>query len=178
MSVRPLHADELLQLAGVLAGIGAGRGRPPTVQLRRSVSTSYYAVFHELSAHCVEAVFDDVSGDERRRWRAARWIRHEHVRVLAQSVLNNRGKPALIDALSPAAPDLLVVAQGFLDLIDARHDSDYNHEYDIDKRTALSHLALAQDVVTKARRLKNAGDRSYLRFSRLMLGAAQIATKR
>ena len=100
------------------------------------------------------------------------------MRVLAQSVLNNRGKPALIDALSPAAPDLLVVAQGFLDLIDARHDSDYNHEYDIDKRTALSHLALAQDVVTKARRRKNADDRSYLRISRLMLGAAQIATKR
>src|SRR5262249_1492341 len=55
MTVRPIRAYELLDIAYELAGAGAGPGKPKTAKLRRSISTSYYALFRELaySAACL-----------------------------------------------------------------------------------------------------------------------------
>ncbi len=48
MAVRFIQSAELLVLADKLAGREAGKGKPRTIELRRAVSSAYYAVFHML----------------------------------------------------------------------------------------------------------------------------------
>jgi hypothetical protein len=52
VTARQIHPGELLDLADVLAGRRAGAGRPRTIELRRAISSAYYAIFHELVGQC------------------------------------------------------------------------------------------------------------------------------
>lgn len=47
---------DLLRIAEMLASgaLGEGRGRPRQAELRRAVSTAYYALFHSLAACCAD----------------------------------------------------------------------------------------------------------------------------
>ena len=67
MSIDP---DGLLELARELAG--TGRGRPPDVNLRRGVSTAYYALFHDITAlaveHALRSAPEDAKSHVRRAW--------------------------------------------------------------------------------------------------------------
>jgi hypothetical protein len=45
MTIRPLLPDDLLMLVYRLTGWESGQGRPRTIELRRAVSTAYYALF-------------------------------------------------------------------------------------------------------------------------------------
>jgi hypothetical protein len=56
MTARPIHPGELLDLADRLAGRGSGPGRPRMIELRRAVSSAYYALFHELAWRGTEAL--------------------------------------------------------------------------------------------------------------------------
>lgn len=70
------------------------------------------------------------------------------------------------------------VAEAFVALLSARHDADYNHDYDIKRADALSWIATARDAVDTVRRLRAADDASFRRFLKLMVGAVRIARSR
>jgi hypothetical protein len=78
--------------------------------------------------------------------------------------------------------DLVRVADAFVSLLDARHDADYNHEYDIKRGDALSFIATARDAIDTVRRMQGEGDLegdpSFRRFLRLMVGVVKIAKNR
>ena len=87
MSSRNIDSQELLDLADVLAGRRAGRGRPKTTHLRRAISTAYYALFHEIVQQGSEMLVPGTSPqDKSRRNAAARWIAHNDLRKLADDV--------------------------------------------------------------------------------------------
>lgn len=173
MSARAIEPEELLQLAG----LEAGRGRPRTIDLRRSVSSSYYAVFHRLTTDCTVEVFGPDPSREGQRRDATRWLHHGDVRGLTECVLGKRN-PELSRVLGQVSAGVRQVSQTFGDLQDARHAADYDHDYEVDKRAALIHLILAQRAVAIARRMTDSGDPSYVLFLRLMIGAVRVARKR
>jgi hypothetical protein len=105
------------------------------LELRQGVSNAYYAVFHQLTGDCVEAVFETRPGSAQVRRAARRWLQHGDVRVLTEAALG-RGNVAVVDSLQPVVPDVISVCRAFGNLQDARHAADYDHDYDVDKRTA------------------------------------------
>ena len=118
---RDIRPDELIELAYLLAGHGAGPGRPRTVRLRRAISSAYYALFHELVDWATwKAVREDDSRDVE-RWMMARWYQHADVRRVCDWVVaaarGGRGMPLGVPALlgghgSPDAAPADLVAVG------------------------------------------------------------------
>lgn len=160
-----IQPASLLDHARRLAG--AGKGRPPEVDLRRGVSAAYYAVFHEITAraahHLISAADAASQNAIRRTWT------HGEVQDLAKAVVArakvvtaNPGAPLtkehrkfgpLID-LCAADPDLVEALRLFEQLQTQRHRADYDHSAVFDKAGLLS---ACQDAETALNRLAGTG---------------------
>ena len=68
----PIRPQALLEQARVLAGFGAGRGRPRTINHRRAVSAAYYGLYHSIIGHVVQHVLPDPFADDDDRLLATR----------------------------------------------------------------------------------------------------------
>jgi len=119
-----LHSD-LLEQAFHLAM--RERKKPRQASLRRSVSASYYALFHLLIDAAIKRAFP---GEDRAPLRhyLARTISHSDIKNLAQdfsraSVPENLRPVLGIDTLDER---LVFVAKAFIQLQNARLDADYN----------------------------------------------------
>ena len=76
-----MNPKDLLRIAGHLASgaVSGGRGRPRQADLRRAVSTAYYALFHALALSCANML----AGSSRRgvSWQQTyRALEHGHAR--------------------------------------------------------------------------------------------------
>jgi hypothetical protein len=98
------------------------------------------------------------------------------VLTLAQAVRDPR-RPIAGVLLEPA-PDLLQVADAFVDLQELRERADYDYAFDVSRAVAMDSANLAEDAIGRARDMWNAEDDSYLLFLRLMIGAVKIAKNR
>jgi hypothetical protein len=155
---RDIRPDELIDLAYLLAGQGAGPGRPRTVRLRRAISSAYYALFHELVDWATwKAVREDRSRDVE-RWTMARWYQHSDVRRICDWVVaaagGGRGMPASVAALlggygtrATVPADLVAVAETFSELHNARQQADYDHQYDVTKTETLNLVNAAAEAI-------------------------------
>lgn len=186
----PIRASAMLCTAEKLAGINSGRGRPALCDLRRATSTAYYALFHQIIRHAVLAATPDATEDELARY--ARWMTHAGIRKAADQVvwisvnpLTNvpnkeaREGVAFLRGETPALPPpgLLIVADAFTQLQEARHAADYSNAYDPVKYTTLTHVATARDGVEATWALwkaqesrivaRQAAHRAYRRFLHL-----------
>ena len=176
MTVRAINYNELIRLAYELAGWDAGPGRPQTVKLRRSISTSYYALFHYLAVSAATLLYGEGPSAEAQRNRVVRWIGHSDVLQLARAVRDPR-RPVAGLLLRPA-PDLSRIAEAFESLQGVRELADYEHQYDVSRAVALEAADNAADAMDRADRLWIGEDESYLLFLRLMIGGVQIAKRR
>jgi hypothetical protein len=170
VTARSIRSYELIGLAERLVPADAGKGRPRTVDLGRAVFTAYYALFHEL----ISQATNELTGTDPvpQRSQVARWFAHSEIKTLAKAATDARtggANPALSYALGVKSRDLVRVADAFASLLDARHDADYNHEYDIKRGDALSFKATARDAIDTVRRMQGEGDPSFRRFLRLMV---------
>lgn len=119
-----LH-DRLLRQARDLAT--KDKKRPQQANLRRAVSTSYYALFHLL---IYEATRSLSRGNARAKLRLvlARAFAHDEMASACRSFGSGGALPDLIQTIYPGVavpPDLRNVAKAFLDLQKSRHDADY-----------------------------------------------------
>ena len=116
------YAD-LLQTATLLANYvdpGDLEGIPSEANLRRAVSSTYYAAFHALSQSCADTLVGPYSADStREHWVTAyRTLEHRQVR----NRFNNQGRMANF-------PDQIrAFAIRFIELQDLRHRADYDPE--------------------------------------------------
>jgi hypothetical protein len=180
MSARPIWPDELLDLADMLAGRAAGAGRPRSVHLRRAVSSAYYGLFHEPTLQATDGLLGGGSPTAQPYGQVTRWFAHTDLKELAEAVLavgRPRQRPVAAAFVS-VHPDLVMIADAFVALQDARHQADYDHTYDISKSAALALIDQAKDAVRRLRGPYLADDQSYLVFMRLMVGSTRIAKKR
>jgi hypothetical protein len=103
-----VHAD-LLDSAVKLACSDSG-GRPPTqADLRRALSTAYYAAFHFVMAQCADLLTCDPGGQVLgRAWRQVyRSIKHADVRNACNAAAEaSYGFPAEIQAFAVLYPNM------------------------------------------------------------------------
>jgi hypothetical protein len=109
MTARPIHSYELLDLAYELAGRDAGRVELSTTRLRRSISTSYYALFHQLIYSAARLLCGEEADAQSERNTVVRWISHTDVVALARAIRDSRQPIAAV--LPSPSPELLGVVR-------------------------------------------------------------------
>ena len=117
-----LHSD-LLALAHRLTLLD--RRKPKQANLRRSVSTAYYALFHRLTASAVAIIGPNLQ--ESAALQLQRWFDHREMKHVA-GMFSSAVPPRQIAAVlaMPPSVELQSVAQTFVRLQGARHAADYD----------------------------------------------------
>ncbi|HEX4482767.1 MAG TPA: hypothetical protein VH081_03200 [Solirubrobacteraceae bacterium] len=165
----PIRPDALLRQARVLAGFGAGRGRPRTIDHRRAVSAAYYALYHRLIDACLDLMFPGTM-PEAARHAAARWFDHADIADVCKWVLTvatytqpqQRRPPQVKDngvwelfsrtvagggRRSGVPLSVHFTADAFNTLQQARHTADYDHSASFPKAVARTHVLTAARAV-------------------------------
>lgn len=136
-----LHAD-LIEQAKHLAVLDPKR--PRQANLRRSVSTAYYALFHCL----VDAGSQRVS---RRRAGNALWHlierRFAHGTMKGTSEAFGKKAPWVTNSNFPIPDELVSVAQAFVMLQEERHNADYNRQVNFTRARAVEAVESAADAI-------------------------------
>jgi hypothetical protein len=131
-------AEELLDTARHL--VGRNRSRPTQADLRRAVSTAYYALFHLLVGDAV----DRMATDETARAELARAFEHREMKKACQGVLTPP-QPSPLPLLfgGPVGAELSQLATAFIYLQDERHRADYDRGRHFDRADARGTVAQA-----------------------------------
>jgi uncharacterized protein (UPF0332 family) len=136
-----LHTD-LLETARILAYHDATR--PKQSNLRRAVSSAYYAVFHLLIAQAVHALCPTPKRGLLMD-RMSRAFQHGEMKQVCRQFQQNPLPDSLRVLLTkPVSPELKMVIEVFLDLQEARHAADYDVGFRLTREMADSALAAAE----------------------------------
>ena len=120
------------------------RRRPAQASLRRSISASYYALFHRLVDEATRMLISRARRESLRE-RTSRAFHHSDMRSLCESLARGNAPRKLASALAPLPidPTLVSISQAFWDLYEARQQADYNAYRSFSRREALYHHQLA-----------------------------------
>ena len=139
-----IKSDDLIAAALDLVTAG-GRGRPRQANLRRAVSTAYYAMFHCLAAICADLL---VGGEGSERSEPA-W--RQVYRALEHGAARQRcNRPAIMQRFPAEIQDF---AEKFVLMQQKRHQSDYGPEGVFDKDTVLQDIIAVAEAIAKLRQV-------------------------
>ena len=141
--IAALQPEALLTAARKLAR-QTGSGRPRQAELRRAVSTAYYAVFHELAREAA----DTLVGKANRRTIPRAWAQ------VYRALNHGRVKSACrSDAFKNRFPDKIrSFGDGFIALQVKRHDADYDPRLPrLSLATVLDDIATAEQIIADFR---------------------------
>lgn len=146
---RPIRPDWLLRQANELAGRTANPGQPRNADLRRAVSSAYYALFHAITLSSVQQTC--LSASDGQIYALVRLIRHEQIKRACQPLLGGSAPRHLASLVEEARTSERArrVAEAFPALQEARHQADYDHEADFTRPIALNYVDVA-DAATLA----------------------------
>ena len=134
-----MKALDLIATARLLAE-HPRRGRPPEANLRRAVSTAYYALFHCLAANCADMV---VGGQSAMR-------NQESWRQVYRALDHGPAKRRCGDrnTLSGFPSEIRQFAQVFIQMLDLRHSADYDPDSDVPTRDeVIKYINDAEDTI-------------------------------
>lgn len=116
------------------------RDNPSEEDLRRAISTIYYALFHHICQHFSEIVLHPSGGRfERAQLQAYRYLDHFPAKKKCQAV---RGNMAL---KFPAA--MINFADAFVDLQQLRNEADYNPAQCPSEASILNLIGTAEEAI-------------------------------
>jgi hypothetical protein len=119
--------------------------KPRQVSLGRSISTSYYALFHLLCSDAAAIMAPNVSDSARGRMQ--RTFRHEAIKQVCARFLQTPLSATLANLIeAPASPEMRVVALAFTQLQDARHSADYDLNATWDREDARHYVLMTGDA--------------------------------
>jgi hypothetical protein len=153
-----LHAD-LLDQAEQLAKLDPRR--PKQANLRRAVSSAYYALFH-LLASATSALYVSEAGMVAR---IVRTLNHAEMKRASTMIANNKLPKAVQDpgAGYTVPADLKIVADALINLQQARHEADYDLSATLNRLETLTFVASARRAFEAWERVKRTDDaRIYL----------------
>lgn len=146
-------AEDLLQQAKALCEIDSYR--PKQANLRRSVSSAYYALFHALVAAGVESM---VPARSELRTLVARKFLHSVMKAAAEragQAERQKRNERKTDPGAPAEnPDLLQLASAFVSLQEARHLADYAPDEVLTRLQATTHIENAAQAIRALERIR------------------------
>ena len=138
-----MNPQDLIRIARQLASGAArgGMGRPQQAELRRAVSTAYYALFHALALCCANMV---VGATRRNRsqpaWRQTyRALEHGH----AKNQCNNQA------VIGRFPPGIRRFAESFAEIQQERHGADYDPEATFYRDEVLQLIEEAENAITQ-----------------------------
>jgi len=158
-----LHAD-LLEQAETLAQLDPRR--PKQANLRRAVSSAYYALFHLLTSEA-SALYAAESGMAAR---INRTLNHGEMKKASSMIANDK----LPKGVQPPGgtyttpPDLKSVANAFVSLQQARHEADYDLARTFRRQEALAFVEEARQAFEAWERVRKMDD------SRIYLACFQL----
>jgi hypothetical protein len=151
------HHDELLRVAGqLLDRRPKQRGRLADACVRRSISTTYYALFHFLTDEAGKALIGTHHDLRRRRRIFGRVLTHAGMKAALEKVRGVNVDQAISDFLRPRSgaagpvpsPSFArSMAAAFSDAQAKRHDADYNLDEPLSELDARRLLARVAQVI-------------------------------
>jgi hypothetical protein len=144
-------------------------GRPSQINLRRSTSAAYYAVFHLLIEEVVERMVP--SQPVLLRARASRAMQHGEMKQVCNA-LRSSSPPKNLQAIlpSPLSPELQAIAKAFVGLQEKRHAADYDSSTSF-SQTAVPKTVLQAEAVFRMWRKIRTTDEANVFLAALALGA-------
>lgn len=158
--------------AGTVPAGGAAPAAPTLSQadLRRGISTAYYALFHLLAFEATELLSLAQDTDRRRFVRA---LSHTAMKKAARAVAS-QGPLALFGQIAFPG-EVVYVAQAFVDLQEGRHRADYEVADDV-KRTTADRLVSQAETAFSRWQVVRGQDRANL-FLHLLSSYEQFTKK-
>lgn len=148
---------DLLETSGLLLKRTAGqRGKLSSARIRRSISTSYYALFHFILEECSNQVIGSPNMELRRRRIFARTLDHRDIRITLTKVSGTRASEDVAEFLrtstdseaTVASPEFArAMARAFLRGQDLRHRADYDLNATLDELTARALIDNVRNVI-------------------------------
>ena len=136
-----MTALDFIVTARLLAGV-SGPGRPLETNLRRAISTAYYALFHCLAECCADMV---VGGSGAARDRDA-W--RQVYRSLQHGTARNRCRER--EAMAKFPPEILDFANQFVRFQGLRNSADYDPDAEVMRRSqVIEYLDDAERVILR-----------------------------
>lgn len=139
------------------------RGRMPAALVRRSISTSYYALFHFLLEEATSKIVGADARLLRRRRATARSFTHTGMRQALERVQKPQIAPALTTFFGSAvAPGFArTVAQAFSRAQEQRHEADYDLNAGLSETDALILAAEVEAGIREWQHARTDGDRDF-----------------
>lgn len=131
-----MNADHLLETAQYLTG-RQSIGRPRQVDLKRAISTVYYALFHALALCCADTLATQTRRGNPAWQQAYRAIEHGHVK---KQCMNK----AVITRFSQELQDF---GKWFVYMQILRHRADYDPVARFTRSEVLDHLGSVEDII-------------------------------
>lgn len=139
-----IKSSDLIAAAFDLVEAG-GRGRPRQANLRRAVSTTYYAMFHCLAVCCADLLVGGVGSNRSEpAWRQV-------YRALEHGAARQRCNRAEIIRKFPE--EIQDFADKFVIMQQKRHQADYAPEVDVDKATVSQDIVAIAEAIAKFQRV-------------------------
>ncbi len=127
----------------------AGTGKPRQSDLRRAVSTAYYAVFHAVARDAADLLVGAGAASKRPEWyQVYRALDHGPAKVACIGVRTGGGPLAL-------------VAEAFVDLQIARQGADYDPAFRVDGSDAISHCDRAARALSTLSQVPRSDRRAF-----------------
>jgi uncharacterized protein (UPF0332 family) len=144
------NPQHLLEQANLLSS-AQGYGRPRQVDLRRAISSAYYAVFHQVLSASADEIVGRRSANRTLYTLAYRSVDHATVRRICEEF--SRPKPsAKLRKYLPAkatGQTLREFSNIFLRLQSLRHLADYDPSEDFSAVDAMYAISLAADAIAQ-----------------------------
>jgi hypothetical protein len=166
-----INSDHLLELADEEAR-RPGAGAPRQANLRRSISTAYYAVFHELLGTVAKKFGRGVWKSQVLFYRSLEHRRtRDRCKKLAQNPLSNEERDFFGWQSFPDA--LRFFASRFVDLQELRHQADYDPDTKFTAQEAQEAAADAREAIDNLRAVADQDEALIPFLSYLLLGLRQ-----
>jgi len=169
----PRLSLELLSQAQVLAR--REPRRPKDASLRRSISGTYYALFHYLAEECTRLIVGAAHHRAPFRQFAARALVHAKMKSVCEEFAKPMPKHDLLKPFWPTLqvannPDVRTLAKNFIELQEQRHAADYDSSRRFTRHEANTAADQAQEAMDAWDQLKaQHGDLALLFALSLML---------
>ena len=163
-------AELLEAVRRLLARRTGQRGKLPSARIRRSISTSYYALFHFLLDEVGARVVGTRNDLRRRRRLLSRAVTHRGMKTTLDKVRGTRIDISVEEflrpsgaALGPVAPPIFVrnLANAFIDAQAKRHDADYDMNKPLSELDARLLGTRARRVIADWRAANTSTDRDF-----------------